>query len=102
MALAELRAVHRSDAWWCSSYAFATPVAVLVGGAMSDDWNQRVEGIDGDDCDYRRTPSFVSRADPNRLEKIFAKSRDTGRFSRWRILKMEKRIAEAKLQERGG
>ena len=36
-----------------------------------DDWNERIEGEDGDDCDYRRTPSFCSTADPDRLQKIF-------------------------------
>lgn len=65
-----------------------------------DDWNQRTEGEDGDDCDYRRTPSFVSKADPERLEKMFAKAFDAGRLSRWRIACMEKRIADAQAEAR--
>ncbi len=39
-----------------------------------DDWNERIEGEDGDDCDYRRTPSFSprrTRADDEYMEALY-------------------------------
>lgn len=76
-----------------------------------DDWNNRVDGIDGDDCDYARPPSFVSTADPKRLEAIFEKARQDAenyRFNHrnpWKLTRgefvdMENAIRDAKAESR--
>lgn len=79
---------------------------------MPDDWNQRTDGTDGDDCDYRRPPSFRSTADPDRLQEIFDKAAKDGevsrlkyggfggKLSRGRLNDMDKKIADAKAKSR--
>lgn len=77
-----------------------------------DDWNDRVEGVDGDDCDYRCAPSFKSTANPDHLQAIFDKAAKDGaayrarygnpwdRLNRGQLADMDKKIADANAESR--
>ncbi len=80
--------------------------------ATRDDWNQRTEGVDGDDCDYAPTPSFRSTADLGRMDAIFDKAAEAGaiyhekygnpwgRMNRGQQADMDSEIQDAKAKSR--